>query len=692
MIKKLLITYVLPIIFFMMLTLSISYKVLPNTWAIAHNDWAYYFNIDSKKDYQKSVYTDDYLGTDLSSIVFLHLIKANVVSWLKSLWIHDNYVSYIITFWLAFICSLLYYFIFFNISWNRLFWYFAGIFVIFNNLSIWNIYFGLITFHYLALIWFWLLILFLSIEHKNITISKLIFLILLSLSFIIPIYLVIYLIILSLFFIYTKRVRILFLLIPLILLIQSYWIFPFIINLLFSYSENIYNWNAENVFNWYKNISTYLNVMNLRQYFNLISLKLNGSLLAIFWPILLVISIIFLYIKNNFNIKKKQMLFFFILYFIFFNISLWPNSYITGTLWVYLWDNYSIFHFFRSFTRFLIILVPLLLIMLSLVSKRYKHINKFLYFLIGIFIFSNTALISWNLSWNLNSLKLTDSIFTINNINIDKRSLVLPNNWYESYTWTNWPDIKQVYFLSENIFNFPIVLERESLNLKKQNLLFSKIFKNQTYDDLYLDIQTLGVSYVLLSKKSVNIFNGKIIWYKPYEDYLETHFIKIFWDKYFSIYKINNVKPKIYWDNKNVHFSQISSVKYKVNIKNLNIDKLYFLNNFNNKWKIYAWKDNIEKKYSYSDISYLFEKDYFSNTHKKYNDFANSWALNKKVILDNFPEWFYSKNSDWTINVDLVLYYIPQAYYYIWKLLSWAILVLLIILYLFTYFRRKNEK
>jgi len=704
MIKKFLITYMLPIIFFMMLTLSISYKVLPNTWAIAHNDWAYYFNIDSKKDYQKSVYTDDYLGTDLSSIVFLHFIKANIASWLKSLWTDDNYVSYIITFWLAFICSLLYYFIFFNISWNRLFWYFAGIFVIFNNFTIESLAFGGYFYYFLWLISFSFLfyLIYRSYNDKWITLNISMLLVLASIFIVLPIHLLIYIIVTIVYIIFlyfSKRLKYkhyVILIIVWIILLHSYWIFPFITKMFSSSSELIYGWNANNVFSWYTKIASYLNIISFRQYFNIISWELYPYIFTYIWYIWILWSMIYILLKKESFLKKEYafLVFLFILYFIFFNISLWPNSTITWAIWVYLWDNFSIFHFLRSFTRFLIILIPVVLLFFTIYLKK-NDIHKWISLVIFIWlIITHPPLLSWNLNGVITSINIPNEYKAINKLTWNSdRTISYPNISYETYNWSVGDSkiMKQDYYLQENYIKTPILYNRASLSLQNKNITFHTFFNNNL-SWLANQLKNNNIQYVLVHKDSANVFNGKKIYFQNYIDYFSKHSNQVLDNGYFSLYKLNNVQPKIFSKNSNLSFKQISSVKYKINIKNLNINNLYFLNNFSDKWKIYAWKNGIENKYSYYDISFLFKKDYFSSTHKKYNEFANSWILNKEEILNRFPKGSYSKNSDWTINVDLVLYYIPQVYYYIWKILSWITLIFLITSYLFIYFRRKYEK
>lgn len=695
MIKNLLLKYILPIFIFILIVFSISYKVLPSTWVIAYNDWSYFFNIDVKKDYQKSVYTDDYLWQDLSGIVFLNFWKTHIISGMKSLWFNDNYISYIITFWLAFLCSIIYYFIFLKISWNILVGYLSWFFVLFNNFTIESIAFGWYFYYFLWLIslWWLLLLLYNIYNNEKLIFKDIILISLLSIIIILPIHLVMYILIIIFIYIFSlikgnviKNNYLLPISILLIILLHWYWILPFLINMFTVSSDVIYWWNADAVLNGYSKIANYLNIMSFRQYFNLISFKIFPFTFVYIWYFILLAFIVYiLFIKKIFSKKEYSLLLFLtVLYFVFFNISLGPNSFLTGGIYQYLWDNFSFFHFFRSFTRFIIVIIPLFLLIFTIFFKV-KILKKRIFVLvISALVIFHFPLMSWNLNGVVTSMNVPNEYNELNEIiNKKDRIISFPNISYETYSWSiNESDLMiQDYYFNEYMLNSPIIYNRASLLLHNRKGIFKTLFlPDFKWPKLFNTVRDNNIKYIIIHKDNINVFNWKIIYYKDFIKYFNRYWNKVIENKYYNLYSIDKIKPKIYLNDGNLTFKQISSVKYKINIKNINNNTLYFLNNFSDKWKIYPLSDdgNNLKAYSYSDIKLFFSKTLFWwDNHKKYNKYANKWDIDKEFIINNYNPNIYTVNNDWSINLNVILFYKPQIYLYIWFIITLITFILL---------------
>lgn len=675
-----------PIIFFMIVIFVISYKPLLSQSPIAYNDWSYFFNSTEKNGYIQTVYSDDYFWSNLSSITFLKTIKWNLNIILKKTYMPDWIISYIMSFWLLYLVSLLYFFIFKNISQNEWYWYFAGIFVIFNNFTIESIAFW--WFFYYA---FWLISLalllftiFKAYERKQIRIQDIAFIWIISWCIILPIHLVIYALSIIIFFIFnffnkeTKWNYLLILSWVLIAWIHAYWIIPFIVNTVSVSSTEIYGWNASWVVSGYSRIANYLNIISFRQYFNVISFQLFSSSIVLLYYLVLAAG--FVYISCIKKSKKYTpiLLLFFIIYFIFFNISLWPNSYITGNLFQTLWNSSSVFQFFRSFTRFLIILIPLILLCYAIFLRENKINKRFIIWWIFITILLHYPLLTWNLKWVVPSMKVPAEYQQINNFletyNGNKNIISYPNIAYETYSWSiSWSNkMRQDYYLKEYLLNWNIIYDRTSLRLSKKGPDFKKIFSNKIDNNLNRYLENNSIDLVLVHKDYINIFNWWAINYNNFIDYFNLNSELILDNNYYNLYKLKNPKNILEMYFWSIDYKKVNSVEYdlEINLKS-ETDILNFYKNFDNNWSFY-WED-------WNQV--LFEQF-------RHNLNFNNWLIDlDKVDMKN-----YNKNNDWTYTLRLKLYYKMQDYFILWKQISFWFIILIIVIFTFWVLRKKNEK
>lgn len=176
------------------------------------------------------------------------------------------------------------------------------------------------------------------------------------------------------------------------------------------------------------------------------------------------------------------------------------------------------------------------------------------------------------------------------------------------------------------------------------------------------------------------------------------------------IIKINNVLARV--NTNNLLFMQINPTKYVLYVLNIsNNQDLSFLESYHKDWHIYLVKNptgkwcnpiesykttettecqSQEKFFQGEEFSYLWKQSIFDDTHKEVYDYANGWTIDPDYIKSHYSSDYYTTNPDGSINVQLVLYFKPQSYFYLGLILSITTLVLCIA-YLIYDFRKKRS-
>lgn len=221
-----------------------------------------------------------------------------------------------------------------------------------------------------------------------------------------------------------------------------------------------------------------------------------------------------------------------------------------------------------------------------------------------------------------------------------------------------------------------------------------KYIHAKDYNKIAEYLQKLNIRYIILNNdvfNSVDIQNSFIydegFFYmqnnKELMSFLFGKKIKEFGKRY-AIYQINDnyISNKLYLtDNFNIipnlnqsnfQFEKKASFEYRISIKNLKVEtKLVFLDPFYKGWTLYFKnRKNVVTKN-------LFVLNY-----------ANGWIINPKEILNKFPKSLYHLNSDGSINIDLILYFKPQDYFYFASSISLLTLITCL-LYLFINLRNQ---
>ncbi|NJD54638.1 MAG: hypothetical protein FIB07_17490 [Candidatus Methanoperedens sp.] len=401
--------------------------------------------------------------------------------------------------------------------------------------------------------------------------------------------------------------------------------------------------------------------------------------------------------KINNHKYKNFLVFLFVSYIVFFNLALGPVSRISGSLWMYLWDNISWFSFFRSFSRFLIIIIPIYLFYFAVLylDWKFKFKNYILTIFIIIIFLLNTAMFTGNLGGTILATQIPQEYKKVN-IVLDKdktlNSIIsYPNINYEAYYWginKNTYFIQQDYILKDYLFNKPIAYNRDSLSLNTKNNAYKKIFNNNPDPDLKRTLEEMNLRYVIVNKDEIDIFSLSPIFSENFREYFLKNSKLVESNKYYDLFDIGLSTPHIY----NSYFKKINPTKYNLYIENLSSSQdLIFLESFHKNWNLYlkanpsnGWCKEI-RYYAYNkanecehsqtffqgeELSYLWEKPVFDDKHTIANEYANKWAIDPDYIKSNYPPEYYKENPDGSIDVEMVLYFKPQSYFYLGIIIS----------------------
>lgn len=389
----------------------------------------------------------------------------------------------------------------------------------------------------------------------------------------------------------------------------------------------------------------------------------------------------------------------------------------------YLYDNITIFQIFRNITKFaplLLFLTLLILFLLIIKSDIKSNVKKWLLLLVisssliynlpywtyRSYFFENRVMA------NIPQDYLDTSIFLNKQLNYSDNVLVLPATYsLETYNWNN----KRVA-VQGSIFDLLLNDGIRSYRLSQGfvgNIFFkndsSKLFiKTNTnargwdvdYNALSNFVKKYNLNYIIVTKELVSEYqdlNALFIWLN-HNNYKK---INSFGNN--DIYLKNDLFNPILSANSDLYFERRNARNYNVAIKNIkenSYGRLIFLESFNAYWNLYLKPisksnscDNI-KKYENkindssvaecyyerkiieeNELSYLWKKPIFDETHKIVNQYANQWTIDPQYIKQNFSKEYYKENPDGSIDVELTLYFKPQSYFYVGLIISGTTLI-----------------
>lgn len=445
---------------------------------------------------------------------------------------------------------------------------------------------------------------------------------------------------------------------------------------------------------------------------SILSLDMNkkGLSLNIFYPIALIWILIIFLRRKRMEMNARQLIFgmltvFLILIFLavrirdpFFGI----NSFLYGT---------QFFSFFRSPEKIFVFL-PFLWLTILIGMTLYLKIKRNVVLL--IFAFFLCVPYGFYFGGIIDGLRRADKFHpyivkipdeyrqSANIVNKDKKSasiISLPYSVTNSINWSDYPkwgfigqDILYLlydkYFISANVFDHSSL--ETSLSFKKYN-------KNGAVNKgLFLKLAQKFSGQFIIFHKDINPdwLAGSKITQLTLENLQEEGVVDNISDNdYFTLYQLKDayVKPVISSNDANVQFEKINPSKYKVSIKGINKKSLIeFHQAFNSQWVAiaesssnvlecktsldYQWNNvtecNNNKFFEGDEFSLLFRKYIPENFHKVVDKYANGWIIDPDYIKNNFEKSDYKENPDGSIDVNLVLYFKPQSYFYLGIIIS----------------------
>lgn len=391
---------------------------------------------------------------------------------------------------------------------------------------------------------------------------------------------------------------------------------------------------------------------------------------------------------------------------------------------LYEWSYYHIplFSMFRSsykLVQLYIFGISLFITMLLLQSKGKKLILLSLLIVVLILInaypfiaheeFLEMQKISGFPSYYYNAQKFFQKDQTINRI------FLLPEQYSVIYKWG---------FTSINpefIWNKGLVARQGGWDKEISNVIALRLYSDVmhgNYDDANKIFQELNVTYIVQR----NDYDWES--YKEFSHSPDTirkalqPYQKIKTFGALDVYKIPEKYTSAVILAPNVIFKKLNNNEYRIYLKNINQKQnLSFLETFHRDWKLFPVKNpnsqwcaskNIKdiriedifyhinectqenNFYPNNDITFAFKKPIFETSHMPLYTYANTWVIDGNYIKSHLSPLYYRKNADGSVNAEFILYFQPQAYFYLGSIIS-GITFFVIIVYMISYLMKKKR-
>ena len=435
------------------------------------------------------------------------------------------------------------------------------------------------------------------------------------------------------------------------------------------------------------------------------NLFLNNNLMSQFLfnlSTLLCWGVLFIVLMSKRLIEKSKKKFYFgMLFFILifmFMLSGFFNP--IGNPISHLLIKLKVYQFYREIYHFTFILIPLFFVLLSFLSVRLnKNVKKIIFFILvlslvlkilSLFTYSTTNTIS-NKIYSWNSQQLTENEEAYNLIYSKYKTgeyiLFVPfyYNTYDKRMNASDKEGGADSFLISNCVS--TIGNWLPLNYPYQKII-SSFDKNTSTRNTF---SNLGIKYVVFRKNFASsveqLYNTEELKKKIKKD---SNFMLVEKNIFFEIYENGYNSGMI--NSNNLLFKKINPTKYKLYIKELkNSQDLYFLQSYSKAWKIYpksnptnAWcsknkyynqSNTTECEYAQeyfqgNELSYFTANSISDDSHRIGYDYANLWTIDPEYIKQSFSKEYYIENPDGSIDVELVLYFKPQSYFYLGLIVS----------------------
>ncbi len=473
-------------------------------------------------------------------------------------------------------------------------------------------------------------------------------------------------------------------LILLFLLLNSFWILP----TAFSDKTQITSVIDRNL--WGQNLFDLLHALALSEYHwssgEYIQEFIKTPIKIYLWLVPIISFLGLLFIKNEKDLKRKRILIAFSLVLL---IGLLLSKFVSPpfhNLYSFLFNNLLGFSIFREPSKFYLIVSIAYLILFSYslqhMSKFLKksYINTTLFLIIFLLLLINSIpLFTKNIgglyvSQNEPSEYKLLSEKMINDSDYHFRTIWVPFyhqlGYFSIYRpkislWDELNDPKSIIYNTTQI--------KPGISNFKNVKLYSNIFLS---DNGRRILNNLNVKYIIVPMQLPESLEKIFPYAGDRKEYVK-EFDKISYLKKIdfgnlTIYENQNYKPLILISENpnllsddsaylNINFEIKNPSKYLLKIGNLSeTTYLHFMESYNPGWQIIFLK-------SYAPF---YNNDILDETHYKNDMLFNSWTIDPQYIKDNYSEKYYTENPDGSINVEMVLYFKPQSYFYLGLLIS----------------------
>ena len=483
-----------------------------------------------------------------------------------------------------------------------------------------------------------------------------------------------------------------------IMIVNLFWILPYRYsgNELISLPANYDNPN-------------WINVNTVNDYVNLFSIKhaywpniLDGVKNNIEWYWLIFFILMFF----NFIIyKKENKQNNYMLLILVSSILFLGSNFIFKDFNTWIFSNVPSFNIQRDpFKYFVLIILSIYMFIVNL--KIYTRNIKIL--LLISFIFP--ILISIDMNYGLFKEKeIPKDFIELNEIlSMDKslnKTLWIPYKHRYGEFNTNKPTLQYIDFQSYGFLN----LTKSDENVINNKDKFSSL------------LNYFGIKYLIIPYDPMNEWDSQV-----YSNMLEKN---KYLDILLSMDNLNyiplsnklhlfiNNQYKSIIESEKISYNKINSSKYILNISSSGLNNdLYFLQTYHNNWKLYLKPINsntkdcnviqeynndgknikecehTQKFFEGEELSYLWKKPIFEDTHQLVYDYANQWTIDPEYIKANYDNSYYKENPDGSIDIELTLYFKPQSYFYLGIIISGTTLILCLGYLGYDFWENKNNK
>ncbi|MFA7708324.1 MAG: hypothetical protein WCX73_05225 [Candidatus Pacearchaeota archaeon] len=392
-----------------------------------------------------------------------------------------------------------------------------------------------------------------------------------------------------------------------------------------------------------------------------------------FWVIVLFVFFAFLFKKQN-----KDIIFFGIIALIGIFLSKQVDSPFQNVYpWLYL--NFPGFNAFREATKFYFLVVLGYSVLMGFIVKKIKDSK---------IKFTNLILLILLILLLLNGIPIlfgtSNTLFVKKDIPYDyiilKQYLSSQNDSFKTLwipTYSRWSfytrEIPMVSIADQVNYDWAVYINENQDKDTKTKI--QELVSLSNFNDL---LDESSVKYIIIPlediKNNDNFFKDYNGNQTAYNDIIKNKNLSLvnIGNENIIIYENKNYKPIIYSNHSNIKFKKISESNYVINITDLSqVDTLHFSEIYNDGWVLKSKSGDILP-------------------HQKSLYGLNNYILNPLDIKDNYSKDYYTENPDGSINVELIMYFKPQSYFYLGLIISGTTLLACIGYLVYDWRKRKT--